>query len=211
MVVDKLYKLKYNDKPKIVELLVECFKNDPLYCTLIPDKELRERTLPEIFECDFEEMFQECDIYGDCEDFNGIIVVEDETLVSNPIKYFKTEAFYTLKTDAYLIKEDKSFKTLWNFIKGKDYLNSHWTSDLPQNRLHIIYFAVNELKHGRGIAHNLIAPILDYADQNSLYVSLETHNPNNLCIYNHYGFNQYQILQCHMDLKQYCMLRPCII
>lgn len=208
---DKLYKLDMDDKAGIVKLLVECFKEDPLYCTLIPNQELRERTLPEVFDCDLEEMFQECDIYADSKDMNGIIIVEDEMTVTNPIRYFKTEAFYTLKTDAYLIKEDKSFKTLWNFIRGKEYLNSHWTNVLPQERLHIIYFAVNQLKHGRGIAHRLITPILNYADENSLWVSLETHNPKNLCIYRHYGFREFRVLQCHMDLKQYCMLRPCKI
>ncbi len=209
MITEKLYKLKPKDIPQIVNLLMECFKEDPLYCALIPNQKLREKTLPELFECDLEEMFENCDIYADSEEINGLIVVEDETEEYNPLKYLTTEAFYTLKTDAYLIKEDKSLRTLWNFIRGKDYLNSHWTNILPQkSRLHIIYFAVCPSKHGTGIAHKIITPVLEYADKYSLYTSLETHNPDNLRMYEHYGFEIFRVLKSHMDLKQYCMLRP---
>jgi ribosomal protein S18 acetylase RimI-like enzyme len=206
---DKLFKLETRDIPKIIDLLLECFMEDPLYCSLIPDAKLREKTLPELFECDLEEMFQNCEIYADSEEINGLIVVHDQTEEYNPLKYITTEAFYTLKTDAYLIKEDRSLKTLWNFIRGKDYLNSHWTNSLPEKgRLHLIYFAVRESLHGQGIAHKMITPLLEYADKHSLYISLETHNPQNISIYEHYGFNQFKVLQCHMKLKQYCMLRP---
>ena len=209
MTTEKLYKLEINDMSKIINLLMECFKDDPLYCTLIPNKILREKTLPELFECDLEEMFRNCDIYADSEEVNGLIVVDDETEEYNPFQYFTTETFYALKTDAYLIKEDRSLKTLWNFIRGKDYLNSHWTNTLLQKRrIHIIYFAVRPSLHGTGIAHNIIMPVLEYADKYSLYTSLETHNPSNLSIYKHYGFNVFKELQSHMDLKQYCMLRP---
>lgn len=208
MTTDKLYKLGSEDIPLIINLLLECFKDDPLYCTLIPDENLREKALPELFECDLEEMFQYCEIYADSKDVNGLIVVEDETEDYNALKYLTTEAFYTLKTDAYLIKEDPSLKTLWNFIRGKNYLNSNWTNSLDEKkRIHIIYFAVRSSMHGTGIAHKLISAVLEYADKNSLYISLETHNPNNIVIYEHYGFKVYKVLKSHMDLDQYCMLR----
>jgi len=206
---EKLYRLKTKDIPKVINLLMECFKDDPLYCALIPNQNLREKTLPELFECDLEEMFQNCEIYADSEQVNGLIVVDDETEEYNPIKYLTTEAFYALKTDAYLIKEDRSLKTLWKFIRAKDYLNSHWTNTLQlKRRLHIIYFAVRPSMHGTGIARKIITPVLEYADKYSLSTSLETHNPNNLSIYEHYGFKVLKVLQSHMDLKQYCMLRP---
>lgn len=208
MTTDNLYKLGTEDIPRMIDLLIECFKDDPLYRALIPDETLREKTLPELFECDLEEMFNYCEIYADSRKVNGLIVVEDETEDYNSFKYLTAEAFYTLKTDACLIKEDHSLKTLWNFIRGKNYLNSNWTNSLDEKkRIHIIYFAVRSSMHGTGIAHNLISAVLDYADRNSLYISLETHNPKNLCIYKHYGFTVYKILKSHMDLDQFCMLR----
>ena len=44
-----LYRVKKEDLPKLEKLLVKCFAHDPLYCKLIPEKETRERLLPELF------------------------------------------------------------------------------------------------------------------------------------------------------------------
>ena len=62
----------------------------------------------------------------------------------NIFHFLYTEAKAVLHTDDFLIKEDPSLHTFYNFIKGGDYLNSNWTDQLHQNRrLHVIYLAVN--------------------------------------------------------------------
>ena len=45
---DKLYRVQREDLPKLEQLLYACFKHDPLYETLIPDPEVRERLMPEL-------------------------------------------------------------------------------------------------------------------------------------------------------------------
>ena len=52
---DKLYRVQREDLPKLEQLLYACFKHDPLYETLIPDPEVRERLMPELFHCDMDE------------------------------------------------------------------------------------------------------------------------------------------------------------
>lgn len=207
MTTDRLYRLTKEDLPNIIRTLTECFSEDPLYQKLIPEPTLRQRTLPEIFSCDAEEMLASCDLWADSPEVNGLVIVDDETEPYNPLAYFSTEAFYALKTDAYLIQEDGSLKTLWNFFLGRQYLNSRWTEELPDDRMHLIYFAVRPQKRGSGIAHRMITPVLDYADQKDLLVSLETHNAANLSLYRHYGFHLYETLQSHFDLTQYCLVR----
>ena len=67
----------------------------------------------------------------------GILVVSDEAEPYNIFKYFLTEAQASLRTDGFLIREDPSLKTFWNFFVGRDYLNSRWTAQLhQQQRLH---------------------------------------------------------------------------
>ena len=140
---DKLYRVKKEDLPRLQELLVECFSGDPLYCQLIPDQETRNRLLPELFECDLTEFFETCEIFAESPDMNALLVVSDESEPYNPLTFYLAEAWAGLRTDEYLIKEDPSLKTLWNFVKGRDYLNSRWTDQLHQEeRLHVIY-----LKH----------------------------------------------------------------
>ena len=53
-----LYRVKKEDLPKLEKLLVKCFAHDPLYCKLIPEKETRERLLPELFKCDLQNLLK---------------------------------------------------------------------------------------------------------------------------------------------------------
>ena len=104
---DKLYRVKKEDLPRLQELLVECFSGDPLYCQLIPDQETRNRLLPELFECDLNEFYETCEIYAESPELKGLLVVSDEAEEYDPIRFYLTEAWASLKTDEYLIKEDR--------------------------------------------------------------------------------------------------------
>jgi len=125
---------------------------------------------------------------------NALLVVSDESEPYNPFTYYLTEAWARIRTDEYLIKEDPSLKTLWNFVQGRDYLNSRWTAQLHQeNRLHIHLSAVGE--------------VIRYATSHDLMISLETHNPDNVPLYEHFGFKVFGVVQKHFSLKQYCLIR----
>jgi len=205
---ESLYRVDRKDEDKLKQLLTECFREDPLYCQLIPKQEIRNKILPDIFSCDLDEMFENCEVYADSEDVNGIIVVSDESEPYNPIKYYATEVFYALKTAVYLIKDDPSMQTFINFMKGKSYLNSEWTEEIKQeNRLHIIYFAVRPSMRGKGIASKMMSSVLEYADKNRMTTSLETHNVENVHMYEHYGFKLFETVQKNFSLKQFCMVR----
>ena len=205
---DKLYRVKKEDLPRLQELLVECFSGDPLYYQLIPDQETRNRLLPELFECDLTEFFETCEIFAESPDMNALLVVSDESEPYNPLTFYLAEAWAGLRTDEYLIKEDPSLKTLWNFVKGRDYLNSRWTDQLHQEeRLHVIYLAVRPTMQHHGLAAVLMEEVIAYAQSHHLMVSLETHNPANVPMYEHFGFKIFGIVQKNFDLKQYCMIR----
>lgn len=208
MNTDGLYRLGRNDEGKLAALLAECFSKDPLYCQLIPEEKLRNKVLPEIFGCELDEMFQNCEIYADSPEVNGIIVVSDETGPHNPFKYYMSEVAYDLKTAACLVKDDPSLKTLRNFIRGKAYLNSNWADKLPQKRrMHIVYFAVCPTVRGKGVAGKLMRAVLAYADRNRMTTSLETHNQRNVSLYEHFGFRVFETLQKNFELNQFCMVR----
>lgn len=205
---DRLYRVKKEDVEKLKRLLTECFASDPLYCKLIPDEATRSRLLPELFACDMEEFFETCEIFADSEEIHGIMVVEDESESHNFIRCYLSEAAAYLKTDGYLIKEDPSLRTFWNFIQGRDYLNSRWTDKLHmEERLHIIYLAVRPGVQHHGISTILLREAAEYADRNRLMVSLETHNENNVAFYRHFGFELFEVIEKHFHLKQYCMIR----
>ncbi len=158
---DNLYRVQEEDLPRLQKLLTVCFAQDPLYHTLIPDDDTRERLLPELFSCDLTEFFQTCEIYSDSSELNSILVVSDESEPYNFLHYCLTEARAALTTDGWLIKEDPSLKTFWNFIQGKDYLNSSWTDQLHQTeRLHVIYLAVDPGHQHHGLAEMMMQEVI---------------------------------------------------
>ena len=208
METDRLYRVQKEDLPELEKLLTACFREDPLYQKLIPDDEIRERLMPELFKCDLTEFYETCEIYADSKELNSLLVVSDEAEPYNLFKYYFTEIEEVLRTEGYLLKEDASMKTFWNFVLGRDYLNSNWTDQLHQdNRLHVIYLAVRPSMQHHGLAALLMNEVLHYADKHQMMVSLETHNPNNVEFYQHLGFKLYGVLNKHFDLKQYCMIR----
>ena len=208
METDRLYRVQKEDLPELEKLLTACFREDPLYQKLIPDDEIRERLMPELFKCDLTEFYETCEIYADSKELNSLLVVSDEAEPYNLFKYYFTEIEAVLRTEGYLLKEDASMKTFWNFVLGRDYLNSNWTDQLHQdNRPHVIYLAVRPSMQHHGLAALLMNEVLHYADKHQMMVSLETHNPNNVEFYQHLGFKLYGVLNKHFDLKQYCMIR----
>ena len=208
METDRLYRVQKEDLPELEKLLTACFREDPLYQKLIPDDEIRERLMPELFKCDLTEFYETCEIYADSKELNSLLVVSDEAEPYNLFKYYFTEIEAVLRTEGYLLKEDASMKTFWNFVLGRDYLNSNWTDQLHQdNRLHVIYLAVRPSMQHHGLAALLMNEVLHYADKHQMMVSLETHNPNNVEFYQHLGLKLYGVLNKHFDLKQYCMIR----
>ena len=208
METDRLYRVQKEDLPELEKLLTACFREDPLYQKLIPNDEIRERLMPELFKCDLTEFYETCEIYADSKELNSLLVVSDEAEPYNLFKYYFTEIEAVLRREGYLLKEDASMKTFWNFVLGRDYLNSNWTDQLHQdNRLHVIYLAVRPSMQHHGLAALLMNEVLHYADKHQMMVSLETHNPNNVEFYQHLGFKLYGVLNKHFDLKQYCMIR----
>lgn len=205
---DRLHRLSKKDLPRAIQILCRCFEKDPLYQKLIPQDKVRLNALPGLFDCDVHEMYDTCDVFSDSPEMNGLLILDDETESYNPLQFYATEAFYTLKSDMCLIRDDRSLGTLMNFFAGRKYLNSEWLERLGnKNRLHIIYLAVDPNCQGLGIAHRLLHPVLDYADERGLLVTLETHNPQNLKFYAGCGFSLHEMVRSHFDLVQYCLVR----
>lgn len=206
MKIDWLYKPTPSDIPKAVATLVECFKEDPLYKRLIPQEDMRRRILPDVFDCDAHEMFNYCDMFADSPDVNSLVILEDPSEHRSGLRKRIAERFYLKMTEDKLIEDGAGDDVLANFRLAKDYLSDEWTKRAGGG-IHIIYLAVRAAFHGKGLAHRLITPVLDCADDSGLAVTLETHNPDNLTMYRHYGFELFEIFSAGLDLKQYCLVR----
>ena len=157
---DKLYKVQEQDLDRLKEILTVCFQNDPLYSTLIEDEATKERLLPHLLECDVTELFETCEVFADSPELKGVLILSDESM-----------------TDGWLLHEDPTKKTFFNFVLGKDYLNSAWTAQLHETRrLHVIYLAVDPKFQHHGLAEMMMNEVIACADRYHMMISLETNN-----------------------------------
>lgn len=54
----------------------------------------------------------------------------------------------------------------------------------------------------------LITPSIEFGDKERIPIVLETHNPDNVGLYQHFGFELVKTLTSpETEIKQYCMIR----
>ena len=118
METSALYRVQREDLPRLQKMLTECFAEDPLYHTLIPDPETRKRLMPELFECDLNEFYETCEIYAESPELKGLLVVSDEAEEYDPIRFYLTEAWASLKTERVSDQRRQELKDPLEFHPG---------------------------------------------------------------------------------------------
>jgi len=98
---------------------------------------------------------------------------------------------------------------LSNNKKVKNVVNFKWQKEFTKNgyyRIKIV--AVDKELRGSGAFRRLVTPVLDHCDTLNIPVVLETHNYNNVGLYEHFGFELVKTIESDStDVKQYCMIR----
>jgi len=104
----------------------------------------------------------------------------------------------------------KNIKRMMNNMQkvGK-VLNLNWHKEHVNGRHYRLkVIAVDKALRGSGAFRRLITPVLEYAGKNQIPVVLETHNPSNVGLYEHFGFSLVKtITHPSTEIIQYCMIR----
>lgn len=109
-----------------------------------------------------------------------------------------------------MLRPSQILKILANNNRASRVLSLSWQKKFVKGRYyHIKIIAIDKEQRGTGIFRRLISPVIEYCDLRNIPIVLETHNPNNVPIYERFGFKVVDTRSAPgMDLKQYCMLRP---
>ncbi|HSL88901.1 MAG TPA: GNAT family N-acetyltransferase [Ignavibacteriaceae bacterium] len=114
--------------------------------------------------------------------------------------YFKTFCVLGLKDLKKIFSNNKkaqkilSFNWYKKFITGRHY------------RVKVI--AIDKEMRGSGAFRRLITPAIEFCDNERIPMVLETHNYNNVGLYEHFGFELVKtITSPETEIKQYCMIR----
>ena len=100
-------------------------------------------------------------------------------------------------------------KIISNYKKTGSVVSFSWQEEYVSRRFYRIKIvAVDEGMRGKGAFRRLVTPILDYADKEKIPVVLETHNYDNVGLYEHFGFDLVKTIKsADTPIEQYCMIR----
>ena len=191
----------------IAKVMADSFKTDPLNQGLLrgltkKDELLRAHSLIHIDTAIKANSFQLLD--GNPKAFlvgldsNDESVLRDIRMVIRVyIKTFTMLGWQDIKT---ILSNNNKVKQVVNFKWQKEFINSRYY------RIKIV--AVDKELRGTGAFRHLVTPVLDQCDESNIPVVLETHNYNNVGLYEHFGFKLVTTIESDStDVKQFCMIR----
>ncbi|TVQ07371.1 MAG: GNAT family N-acetyltransferase [Bacteroidetes bacterium] len=88
-------------------------------------------------------------------------------------------------------------------------LSFSWPKEFIQGRHYRVkIISIDKSLRGTGAFRRLFTPAVAYADREGIPMVLETHNPSNVGLYEHFGFELVKtIASPDTPVQQYCMIR----
>jgi ribosomal protein S18 acetylase RimI-like enzyme len=113
-----------------------------------------------------------------------------------------------LKTFSVLGLKDLK-KIFLNNKKAQKILSFNWYKKFITGRHYRVkIIAIDKEMRGSGAFRRLITPAIEFCDKERITMVLETHNYNNVGLYEHFGFELVKaITSPEIEIKQYCMIR----
>jgi ribosomal protein S18 acetylase RimI-like enzyme len=105
------------------------------------------------------------------------------------------------------------FKEIMRFYRNMKevfkVLDLKWSKECVKGRHYRVkVIAIDKELRGTGAFRKLITPAIEFADRESIPMVLETHNPSNVGLYEHFGFKLVKTISSpKTPIQQYCMIR----
>ena len=84
-----------------------------------------------------------------------------------------------------------------------------WHREFVKDRYYRLkVIAIDRSLRGSGAFRKLITPVIEYADSEGIPIVLETHNRDNVGLYQHFGFELVKTITSNeTEIRQYCLIR----
>jgi len=184
---ENLIRMNQKQTELLAKLLAVCFIDDPLTRLQTKNINNQEDFLTKLFR-------EQLGVYSKTRD----VYLLDETCKSLIIGYerknlkMSREIQLSIQASSRLKKQiDKSvFKVYANNLKNATkVIDLNWYKPFNiKDFYHINIIAIDKTDRGKGKFRALLTPIVNYCERNNLPIILETANPNNVPLFEHYGF-----------------------
>jgi ribosomal protein S18 acetylase RimI-like enzyme len=183
-------------------VMSRAFCDDPLWQTLIPDRERRLRSLPNVFKATLALSIDNRRAYGVNTPLEGIAVWSEPG---------QSPARLTLSTIPPFLRLISGHLVLSAFRSREIFTLLHRLERqyAPEPHYYLQSLGVLPEAQGQGLASQLIRPFLEQADARRLGTYVETMTPSNVSLYEHYGFRCME--RCRVPrtgLEIWALLRP---
>ena len=177
------------------------FLNDPMFVYLLPDKSKRKKSVKVLFKATVKYSIKYDECYGISSPIEGVAIWNRPgkrrisilgVIRSGFLKIIFTPFIFTI------------IKSLRLFLKTEKIHKKYATNP----HFYLSLLAVYPNSQGKGLAGKLLRPILKKSDKMNVGVYIETANPKNLPIYEHFGFQVMEELQIQNGLRVWALYRP---
>lgn len=172
--------LSLNHLRQVTEMMTAAFMNDPLWVYLVPDADKRQETLPRFYRVFFNMWLSNRQTFGVGDPLEGLAVW---SYPDQKAEFFQLVGPGFLKQ--FFSPVIMSFVRARNIFAQYEKMQKKYAT-VPHYYLNTI--AVLPGSQGKGLASHLIRPILLQADQESFGIYTETMTPENVNLFEHYGF-----------------------
>lgn len=207
-------RLHRTDIRQAAAVLAQGFMDDPLYKHMLPERTNRLEVLTIFFRHYIAMLYEEADLYATSERLEAVaLVFRSERAGVSQLSHVR----YLYRIACAIIKSIPMCRyiSFHQFIRGLSTLNamsSAWISELNEHEyIHLDMLVVQPQYRGQGFVSQLMKPLLAECDARGIPCTLETHNPSNISLYGHYGFEVMVTIPMpgSSASQQYCMVyRP---
>lgn len=188
--------LSLADLEQAIEVQATAFQNDPLWQYLVPDTEKRTKLLFKFFRVLISSGILAGQAYGVGEPLEGFAVWSIPNQKGLSLIGFIKAGFLKLLFSPFILLFFKAFKVFAKFetMQKKYALEPHY---------YLNTISVKPSAQGKGIASKLIKPFLEMADNEKVGVYTETVTPENVSLYEYYGFKcveQYRVPKTNLSV-----------
>ncbi|AWI05731.1 GNAT family N-acetyltransferase [Clostridium drakei] len=196
-----------NQIESTARLLVNCFINDPLSIVETKGIENKEIFLEKLFMNQLRIWEKTIDVFSLDDKFNSVIVGYEK-------KNYKSFRIFllTLMSNSKMLRDlgTKNVKIYSSNIKNVlKVINLKWQKEfIKGNYYYIKIIAIANENRGKGVFRKLITPTINYCKELNIPIILESTNPDNIPIYQHFGFKLVKTIAIDgIDLRQYCFIK----
>ena len=181
MIIENLFYPRPSQTNRIIKLVSSAMQNDPLNIYLFPDQERRKSLLPFIYQVVIRYGIQNKLLYATSEKLEGVALWFPS--VANEMPFLPAVRYGGLS-----VLTKTGIKEIMRMIRYQQHCVTLRKKYAHFPYWYLVLIAIDPQFQGKGLATQLIKPILQQADSENKHCYLETQNENNISIYNHFGF-----------------------